>query len=525
MTRTLRRRETAVARTPRGGRPRRGLPRTASDRGSMPLALLLTLVGISLSALLVPVVVNQMTATRTASERVRALHAAQAGVDVAVGQIRAAADADGNGLVERLPSCDLTGGLFPGDGTGSPRYQVKITYRDAADEELGCAPTDVPATALIESTGAEAPDAAFAAGTAGTRTIKAIYAFQTTNANIAGGAIPVAQPASPQLCMDAGPDASPQAETPLQMQRCQPGASRQRFVYTEDLSIKLVGSETSETSGTSGTSRAPLGMCLDAGSPQKTGANVVFQPCKGRTPRQQWSLNDNSNFQGTGNGVTTNSFCFNLKNPGAPGGVVLGSCGTTLNRQVFRAQTGVGTGMAGAPTGQLVNFRQFSRCLDVTDFTVTRPYMIVWFCKQAPDGNVRWNQKWSFPKVTTPGLPATGRIRTVNDSGAGYCLRSPASTAANQYVTLAACTATGSLAANLTWKVYGDTGDYTTSYRIVDHYGNCLTPTDLDVLQPDTHSDGTSKAKVAVCDGSELQKWNAPANFNRPLPLTDITEK
>ncbi|GAT65324.1 beta-galactoside-specific lectin 3 [Planomonospora sphaerica] len=483
----------------------------------MPLALLLTLVGISLSALLVPVVVNQMTATRTASERVQALHAAQAGVDVAVGQIRAAADAAGNGLVERLPSCELAGSLFPEDGKDSPRYRVGITYYDAAGGDLGCAPTDVPATASIESTGTEAPDAAFAAGTAGTRTIKATYAFQTTNANIVGGAIPVAQPASPQLCMDAGPEASPKAGTLLQMQKCQPGASRQRFAYTEDLSLKLVGSETPETEG------APLGMCLDAGSPQKTGANVVFQPCKGRTPQQQWSLNDNSNFQGTGNGVTMNSFCFNLKNPGAPGGVVLGSCGTTLNRQVFRAQTGVGTGMAGAPTGQLVNFRQFSRCMDVTDFTVTRPYMIVWFCKQAPDGNVRWNQKWLFPKATPTGT--TGRIRTVNDAGAGYCLRSPASTAANQYVTLAACTATGTLASNLTWTLYGSTGDYTTSYRIVDHYGNCLTPTDLDALQPDTHSDGTSKAKVAVCDSSELQKWNAPANLNRPLPLTDITEK
>ncbi|GAA3125335.1 hypothetical protein GCM10010466_15270 [Planomonospora alba] len=489
-----------------------------SDRGSMPLALLLTLVGVSLSALLVPVVLGQMSATRDVSERVRALHAAQSGIDVALGQIRAAADAEGNGLVEMLPGCELSG-VLPEDGAGSPRYRVSITYKNADGAEMGCAPLDVPSTALLSSTGTEAPDGAFGPGTEGTRTIEATYAFQTTNANIVGGAIPVAQPTVSQLCMDAGPDASPTSGADLLMRPCRTGAGEQRFAYTEDLSLKLVGSEDPDGD-------APLGKCLDAGWPQKSGAAVEFRPCENRTPRQQWSLNDNSNFQGTSNGVAVNGLCFNVKNPGSAGSpVVLGSCGGTLNKQVFRPETGVGTGMAGRATGQLVNFEQFSRCLDVTDFQVTKAYMIVWFCKQAPDGNVRWNQKWSFPEVAAPEASATGRIRTVNDSRAGYCLRSPGSTAANQYVTLTACNATGWLPENLTWTVYGDTGDYTTSYRIMDGYGNCLTPTDLDALKPDTHSDGTSKAKVAVCDGSELQKWNAPPNLNRPLPLTDIMER
>ncbi|MFC4058203.1 ricin-type beta-trefoil lectin domain protein [Planomonospora corallina] len=505
-------------RSPWSARARVSLSSRASERGSMPVALLLTLIGISLSALLVPVVLNQMSATRGVSERVQALHAAQTGIDVALGQIRAAKDKENNGLVERLPSCELSGGL-PGSGETSLRYQVKIAYLDVDGTDLGCPPLDVPATARLTSTGAETAETAVGPGTAGTRTIEATYAFQTTNANIAGGAIPVAQPTTTPLCMDAGPATSPADGTDLLMKPCKPGAGEQQFVYTEDLGLKLVGSERPDD--------APLGMCLDAGESQRTNAAVEFQPCQDRrTPRQQWSLNDNSSFQGTSNGVTMNSYCFSLKSPGQAGSaVVLGSCGRAFDRNVFRPQAGVGTGMAGVATGQLVNFKQFSRCLDVTDFQVSRPYMIVWFCKQAPDGNVRWNQKWSFPKVTAPAISATGRIRTVNDSNTGYCLRSPNSTAANQYVTLTACNATGSLPANLTWTVYGDTGDYTTSYRIMDAYGNCLTPTDLDALKPDTHSDGTSKAKVAACGSSELQKWNAPANLNRPLPLTDIIEK
>jgi hypothetical protein len=88
------------------------------------------------------------------------------------------------------------------------------------------------------------------------------------------------------------------------------------------------------------------------------------------------------------------------------------------------------------------------------------------------------------------------------------------------------CTLTGILTdERLKWTMFGDTGNYATSYRIVDSDGNCLTPTDLSLANPDTHSDGTAKVKVAVCSGSELQKWNAPPNFNKPLVLTNTRER
>ncbi|WP_449063122.1 RICIN domain-containing protein [Planomonospora algeriensis] len=492
------------------------------DRGSLPMALLITLVAVSLSALLVPVVLNQISSTRATMERTRALHAAQAGIDTALGQIRAASKAaasDGTreGLLEQLPSCEMAGSLSPDASLRPPRYRVEIAYLDVDDNELGCVPTDVPDRALLTSTGIDGPDGAFDEGTPGTRSIEATYSFQTTNANIVGGQIRLAQAnGADPLCMDAGLAEPVLAGTRLQMQKCQPGAGQQRFAYTQDLFLKLVDSESST---------ATLGMCLDTPSSQATGAYVVFQPCQPtRIPRQQWSLNDNSNFQGTSDGATLNSYCFNLSSPGLPGSyVTLGTCGTTANRQVFRPQTGVGTGMAGPATGQIVNYEQFSRCVDVTGFQTNPTYLIVWFCKHVPNGSIRWNQKWSIPAASATGT--TGRIRTVADGGTGYCLRSPGSTAAGQYVRLTSCAATGTLPIELRWTVFGDTGDYATGYRIMDGYGNCLVPTDLTVPNPDTHTDGTSKVKVAVCDRSELQKWNAPANLDRPLPLTEVNER
>ena len=81
-------------------------------------------------------------------------------------------------------------------------------------------------------------------------------------------------------------------------------------------------------------------------------------------------------------------------------------------------------------------------------------------------------------------------------------------------------------ASAVTWTVYHDTGDYGTSYRIMDYMGNCLQPTEQGSGNSnDYHSDGTSKVKVATCSTADIQKWNAPANVNQPTPLTNLTEK
>jgi hypothetical protein len=447
---------------------------------------------------------------------------------VAVGQLRSALDGAGAGDLEGLPPCAMSGSARSGSG-----YRVTIVYyRLAADdaaapEPQDCPPTDVPVTAKLSSTGGPAADAPAATrltvGAAGTRTIEATYTFKTSNQNISGGAIQLAAPTTDPLCMDGGPDTSPAPGTVVKMQLCKTGGSRnQRFAYTSDLNIKLVGSETAG---------APAGMCLDAPYPRTAGDAVKFQPCLGLVPRQQWSLNDSSNFSSTRETEPVlGDFCLNLRVAGtADQDIVLGSCGGGADQRIFRPQPGVGAGMSSADTGQLVNFKQFSRCLDVTNFKPSWEYMIVWFCKQAPDGKVPWNQHWTYPAaVVSEDQAVPERIRAVDitDNNAGYCLRSPGSTAAGQYVTMVACDATATLTdPNLKWVIYGDTGDYATSYRIVDSFGYCLTPTDLKAATPDTHSDGTAKVKVATCNKSELQKWNAPADLNQPLALTNTTEK
>ncbi|GAA2522212.1 RICIN domain-containing protein [Winogradskya humida] len=522
------------------GLRRRFDQRPDSDEGSMAMAMMVTLVAMTLTAGLVPLVLNQLNTTRTVDARTVSLDAAQAGIDAAVGQLRGSTSlttlTDGTtklvGSLLSLPPCLVSGTADPIAGITSSvavlRYNVKIAYYgvpDAATDEtptlLSCPTallplTTVPSTAVLTSTGSSSPTGSLDQGSTNTRTIQATYTFKVNNENITGGAIQLAAPTTNPLCMDAGPTASPAAGAAATVALCKTGGSSdQRFAYTTDLAIKLIGSETSA---------APTGMCLEAPVPHATDGAVTFQPCAGRVAKQQWSLDDNSNFRGTGNGVSLDSFCLNAKTAGSAGPIVLGSCSGTTNKNVFRSQAGVGAGMASATTKQLVNYKQFSRCLDVTNFDYTNKnvgYEIVWYCKQAPDGNVPINQQWVLPAISLDLATAvTGRIRTP----AGYCLKTPTTTAG--YVTMAACTLTGILTdPNLGWKVYGDTGNYATSYRIVDANGYCLTPTDLTVANPDTHSDGTAKVKVAPCTSSELQKWNAPANFNQPLAVTNTQEK
>lgn len=482
-----------------------------NDRGSLPMAMLVTMVALSLGATMAPLVINQVTATRKSVARNGVLDGTQAGIDVGLAQIRAAADLTGDGLLERLPPCTLTGLLGAADADPAIGYDVEITYYDSEGNTLGCPPNEVPATALLRATGTGVAGS----GASTTRAIEATYTFRTSNANTDGGSIRLASPTANPLCLDSGSTKAPTSGQKVKLQVCIPGSSRQRFAYNRYLNLLLVGSETKAY---------PLGMCLDAGPSQTNNAVVAFQPCKDpKVGQQQWSLNDVSNFRGSTNGTSANGLCFNAKNPGTvDSDIILGSCGGGDNVRVFRSEAGVGAGMAGTATGQLVNFKQFSRCLDVTNQSPTYSYMIVWFCKQAPDGNVTWNQKWTYASPVAPAVTATGPIRSGNSTS--YCLKSPGSTATNQYVSMETCATSGTMPQRLQWTVYGDTNDYSTGYQIVDGWGFCLTPTSLDATPLDVHTDGTAKVKVAPCDGSELQKWNAPPNFGKALPLTNISE-
>lgn len=512
------------------------VPSRRDDAGSMPLAILLTVVGVLLSSVLASIVTVRTTSTRQAVRSQHALDAAQAGLDVAVGHIRAAhrgndpTGVNHSGSLSTLPcsgesvaqqklapalrTAAFTGAVGVGGGAD---YRVYISYtRTRGGEPIDCRnPGGVaraPAFAELVAIGTD-----YTADH--TRTLHATYTFRTTNENIPGGLIHVFRTATSQdLCFDAG-SGSPGPGTPLTVQPCSAGSDQQEFAYNPNLTIRLLSSITDSL---------PLGMCLQAGAVPHTssGVPVTFQPCGATTQAaQQFGFNDTANFEGTSNGVTLDGYCFNVQLPDSAGSAVVlntggSSCGGPYdNRRAFSPDAAVGAGAAGAATRQLVNFAQFGRCLDVTNQNVGSSYMIVWPCKQVPDATrVLWNQKWTLPSPA--GTP--GEITTTSPGPATRrCLKSPLSTATGAYVTVIACPATPD--PGLYWKVHGYTGD-ARSFTIVDANGNCLAAADPEREPPHDQGYQISKVVVVTCSGSYLEKWNADPEVLEPTPLKNIRE-
>lgn len=284
---------------------RRSRPRStdaSDDRGSMPMALLVTLVGTLLGAVLLPVVVNQIVSTRILAARTHALSIALAGIDAALGQLRAATPTDNPAVGERaeLPPgapCEMSGS----EGLGALQYDVQIVYHPDDADDI-CLPDSVPVTATLTSIGKVPLDV----NRAVTRTIEATYTFKTDSVvSITGGALQMISSRAHPLCLDGRDDA---AGAQVMARQCVAGGSSdQRFAYTADLNIKLVGSEIGAP---------PAGLCLEA--PRPPHDSVTFQPCLGRTePRQQWRLAGRS-FYGTDAG-TLNRYCLSVHDAGALG--------------------------------------------------------------------------------------------------------------------------------------------------------------------------------------------------------------
>ncbi|WP_433209594.1 RICIN domain-containing protein [Dactylosporangium sp. CS-047395] len=493
--------------------------RGRGDDGSLPLAMMLTLVGTSLSTLMVPILINQLRDTAETEGRAKSVHAAQAGIEIAMGRIRAATVtlASVTGDPSKLCPADFRGDV----GGGVPgSYRVTVQFQNDKQEVMPCPLTSAPATAVITSTGA--PTAAQLDNTGVARKLTATYVFRTTNANIEGGLLKFL---GGTYCLDAG-SGSPAVGTNVTTQPCTSGSPRQTFAYTKNLTLQLVSSKTAAN---------PQGMCLDSGVNPVSGVLLTFQVCG--TPvipyNQRWNLDDSSRFQSTkSDGSNLGGLCFHAKSASTAGAFVeVTTCGTADNTRVFAPEASVGAGAAGPPA-QLVNFKQFGRCIDVTNFNVTLGYIIVWPCKQAPNqSSVGWNQRWVIPDTGTGLGSIKGQIKT-NDTSItkGYvCLTTadPAPADAH-FVTAKACPALTDDTA--LWTVSYQETTYGASYVIKDYKGNCLSPTNLDDPKlPTTDvfkgSTTVSKLTVAACDGSKLQKWNAPANIEDPTPLKNIGEK
>ena len=527
----------------------------AGDRGSMPLAMLLVLVGLTLSGTLGTLVISQIRSAGYDARRVLALHAAQSGLEAGLAVLRAATKVDVQtgrtvGTPEKL-QCDPLDGTV---GQGNPgSWSVSVVYYDSDPQghrqdpawltahTVPCTAAngakDVPFFAVFTSVGT----AEHGGGTA-KRTLTGTYVFHLENTNILGGLVHVYRGSTTlnDLCIDAG-SGTPAPGTAAKLQLCSAGSTAQTWAYTPTLQFVLVSSQTGSL---------PFGMCLDADSPHKPNAQVLLQPCQSTTPalyRQQWSFNDAANLVGSNTNpkpdlsdLDTDGYCFQVQNPNQPGSnlIIAKVCsGTYNNTNTFSADANVGAGQAdsqvGRDIGQLINYNQFGRCLDDTGQNPLATHMIAWPCKQNPNPKkVSWNQRYTLPalpEVTDPAKGATelnfasGIISTVHTpTGVQYCLQSPLSTAVYKYVTTKLCDG----GAAQKWTVYGRTKLYVTSYRIVDVNGKCLQPRDPSATPSDIFQavNKISKIYVADCDGSTLQKWNADKNVIEALALKDIGE-
>ncbi|GAA1794575.1 ricin-type beta-trefoil lectin domain protein [Planosporangium flavigriseum] len=322
--------------------------RRRDDSGSIPMALLLTLVGASLAALLLPMVVSQVSATRLDTRRVNALNAAHAGLQAALGQIRDVPDRTackpvinllgvvtvggcsliGVGLLgiginlvvftksNGLPCSPISGSV----GTGSSAtYTVTMKYLPddpRRHDDNWIQQNDWCQTksnnvsvgyALVRSQGTDQGR---------TRTLEATYMFETPHRNSTSGGLIDINVLNSARCI-AAPSNPPKAGDALRVVTCSAGNAAQTFQYNEDLTIRLDGSP---------------GMCLTSSGQQ--GGNVTFQPCTSPpSPSQQWFLNDNGAFQGVTSGLAPAvGLCLNVL-PGASLITldVLACDGTTLN--------------------------------------------------------------------------------------------------------------------------------------------------------------------------------------------------
>lgn len=494
-------------------------PRGSDDRGSMSILLLVVLLGLALSALLVPMIITSSRTTTFDKTRVQALDAAQAGIDVTLGAIRTSTDAIG-GVSAKLPCGPGTGVV---NGASAASYSVVVEYftTDPAGQTYpspnamkcvtGYGPYDLatglttPNYARITSTGSVGTPTN---GSSPSRTLSTTYVFRTSDEYTLGGVVQV-EGGNSALCLDVG--TAPVVGTAVVVQPCStssPPAARQVFAYRVDLTLQLVASVTAAN---------PAGLCLSpARTPAVAGDAVVLAQCVtlGLPPvyTHQWSYNDNGKYQAAqATSVLTGALpnlCMNVLAQAAGQPVVVGGCGTG-----WIPSASVGAGAAALP--QWVNFSEFGRCLDVTAQNVSASFLIDYPCKQNPFPAAKtWNQLFTAPPNLTKLDSVSGQIYTTA-GGVRYCLTSPG--VDGGYVTVRTCV-TGS--AQQTWTIYSGNASLPYSKRFTIVSGSLC----LGLGTPNPTQAAWSTIVSETCSGAKEQKWNGVASA-LDSAVKDVYEK
>jgi hypothetical protein len=493
--------------------------RWRGDNGSLPLAMLVVIVGVGIGMLTMTTMVRGALETNGALGRSSALLAARSGLASALASLRAAGNTGNLGAVSSLPctvgqAAQVKGTLSGKDGT----YATTIWYlssdptqRDDAwvrANGVTCAAQllRTPRWAYVASVGSSA-NAKYR------RTLVGTYQFKLrAMGNMPGGQIRVYRTpaATEDYCLTAHP---PATGAPLTMSACAANADgtavdKQKFGYMTDLTIKLM---------TADPALYPNGLCAEAGPLQAVGQQLRLQDCGLVTQiSQQWAFDSASNFRGTTDGRTLNAFCWNIVS--ASQTIVLNNttgslnnnparrCGlTTTNYQSWNVTADAGSGAAGPDSGQLVNFKQFGKCMDWNYSGVNN-----WAfpCKQSPSIEFRdmtqvWNQVWTVPDAGEKGFVYVTRL----DGITKVCMRAPATGLTR--VTMTGCPASTAVATAdfIWWMRGGKAATYDEKYRIESTgswAGRCLAP----LPAPGNHSQADWVATTA-CSGDYLQKWNA----------------
>jgi Tfp pilus assembly protein PilX len=513
MTRTV----AALARRARGG-----------DDGTALLLTLFTMLLVTTMSLTVgTAVLVQVRPTQLEQKSTRTVTAAEAGFDVALNRIRAAQDSSGVGIRGDLP-CDKTDGTTftgtVGAGTDASAYSVTIRYytEDPSDKSedwrkdnnnlvqcLGSgAPKDTPLYALLESSGSGAKLPGDTKVT-GNRTLEQTYRFSVTNENIPGGQIQVN---TQNLCLAAASHSNGAA---VKVVKCDNDDDDilQRWVYTEQLLL-----QTTDASGNK--------YCIRADSRNNEPA-VLTSTCDATRANQVWSFNDVGRFEGAeanGSGGwtgPTSDYCLTVQNDKTDGSIVhmKKECdGDYDSKHTFNPVAAVGAGAAGDATRQLVNYRFFGRCLDITNQNKNVDWLIGYPCKQAPSSTyVTWNQKFFWDSgtqqlCTNVTNAAVSACSPINSNL--YCISagSPGSTpSVAGRVLLKPCSATDTVQK---WTRRFNTGNYATSYNIVTvSKGLCLELNPQGAGEASDYLKQWGLIQTATCDGSAQQKWNAPPNL------------
>ena len=319
---------------------------------------------------------------------------------------------------------------------------------------------------------------------------------------------------------------NPVAGTRIVLRACSgtnPPLDTQVFAYRSDLSIQLVSSVKPAT---------PAGLCVDTQpTAHSTGPGVVLKACGVANPakcaditrcspwNQQWSINDLAHFEGAATDQSnTDGTCIHAAAQADGTPLTVQGCkgGTDDPNQTWVPSPNAGAGMAGPTNKQLVNYRQFATCVDITGANISATYAILYTCKQNPDpSRVRWNQKFN-PVPALTAAPTTTQLIITGDFGERYCLisaRTPGGYARGS----GGCPADASTPSSSSWTVYqtqdasGNDLPYAQKFTIVDSSGLCLAPgPNSDML-----NNQYLKVIVDTCDGSTSQKWNASASLDR----------